>query len=329
MTVQQTAPFLHSALIADTDRDVITALAPELRRSAEVYDEVLLVVSEPTRTLLTGQTGDLRDVLQWRSPAAFYQRLGFAYEAFRRYLAEHAAAGRQVHVIAEPQFTGRAGAEPLPDRAAAYLAYEAVCNETYAPYGSAVTCLWDRRRYPPTVMHDVEATHTHLLTPAGRHLSPSYVPADKYLADRRPATLTAPQQVDQEHTLTQVTQLSGLRAALTGWAAARGFGEELTDDLIVAVAEVASNGLRHAATPVRVRAWHHHDTLVVQCDDDAGMPVPATAGYHRPDSADALPGGRGLWLAHQLADIVQVASAPGRTSVRLHFPYSVMNRRMR
>lgn len=329
MTVQHSDHqlFTHSALIFGTDDEVAAALIPELRRSATVCDEVLLVVGEPVRKLLAAQVGDLGGVLREGDPASFYQRLGFAYEGFRRYLAQQADAGRRVHVIAEPELADGLGSHL---RAAAYLAYEAVCNETYAPYGSAVTCLWNSRRHPATVLDGVRSTHTHMLTPAGSQPNPRYMAPDAYLADVRHDSLPAvPGDVDHDHTLTDVTQLSGLRSALTSWAAGQGFAEEPADDLVVATVEATTNGLRHAATPVRVRAWRHADTLIVQCDDSAGMPLPATAGYHRPDTTGAVPGGRGLWLARQLADVVLVDSVAGRTSVRMHFPYAVMHRQPR
>jgi anti-sigma regulatory factor (Ser/Thr protein kinase) len=319
--------FLHSAVLPDSDDDLVTALTTELRHSAHTCDQVLLVVSDHARALLTEPLRDLECDQQWADPAAFYQRLGFAYEGFRRYLAEQATQGRRVHVVAEPELAGDSASDPRPGRYDAYLAYEAVCNDTYAPYGSPVTCIWDSRRHPARLLDGVRATHRHLLTPSGRQPSPRFQPADAFLTGAHHLPMPpAPQHTDHDRTVTGVAELSGLRATLSAWAHEHRFAAEPADDLLVAVVEVVSNGLRHAVTPVRIRAWHQHDTLIVQCDDAAGLPVPATAGYHRPGATDAAPGGRGLWLVRQLADVVLVDSVPGRTSVRLHFPHAVMHR---
>ncbi|GAA4964681.1 sensor histidine kinase [Actinoplanes utahensis] len=319
--------FVHTALIAGTDDEVIDALVPALRRSASTYDEVLMVVGKHTRALLAGHVDDLAGVLRWDDVAAFYRRLGFAYESFRRYLAEQAEAGRRVHVIAEPDLADKSDADPPPGRAEAYLAYEAVCNDTYAPYRFPVTCLWDTRHHSAAVIEGVQATHPRLLTPAGPQPSPHYRQPDQYLTLRSHVTLPpVPRAVSHDQILSEVAQLSRLRALLNAWAGDNGFAEESADDLVVTAVEIASNALCHAATPVRVRAWRHDDTLVVQCDDTAGIPIPATAGYHRPDTTGALPGGRGLWLARQLADVVLIDSHAGRTSIRLHFPHDVMHR---
>jgi hypothetical protein len=63
-------------------------------------------------------------------------------------------------------------------------------------------------------------------------------------------------------------------------------------------------------------------TLIVQVDDDGGRPVPPTAGYRPPRPTQH--GGRGLWLARQMADTVAVHTTPNRTSVRLHFPRELL-----
>jgi anti-sigma regulatory factor (Ser/Thr protein kinase) len=229
-------------------------------------------------------------------------------------------------VVAEPDLAGGVNAGLRADRAAAYLAYEAVCNDTYDPYGGSVTCIWNQRHHPAAIVDGARATHRCLLTPAGRIPSPAYIDPERYLTQQHDLPLPAvPSEVDHEVILAEVADLSRLRALLHTWADEHLFADEPADDLVVAAVEVAANGLRHGAAPVRVRAWHRHDTLIVQCDDTAGRPIPATAGYRRPQLAHAAPGGHGLWLARQLADVVITDSVPGRTSVRLHFPYEVMH----
>ncbi|MEU4621999.1 ATP-binding protein [Actinoplanes sp. NPDC023801] len=317
--------FGHTALILGADGDLPSVLGTELRRSAEIYDEVLLVVGERTRAVLT--CADVPgEVLSWDDPAAFYQRLGSAYEAFRRYLAAQHQAGRRVHVIAEPDLISSVEPEFRAERVAAYLAYEAVCNEAYAMGGgSTVTCIWDSRDHGDTVIDAVRATHSYLLTDVGPVPSPYYLPPERYLTERHETPLRpVPSPVDREVTLYEVTELGGLRAVLGAWTAEHGFTRQATEDVVVAAVEVVTNGLRYGGAPVRVRAWRQGDTLIVQCDDAGNHPIPATAGYYRPHPLAAVSGGRGLWLTRQLADVAAISSAPGRTSVRLYFPRKIM-----
>ncbi len=318
------ARFVHEALIIETDRD-LGMLAAELTRSAKLYDEVLVVVGERARAVLADLAEDLPDSVCWRTPDGFYQRLGFAYDRFRRYLSDEHRAGRWAHVITEPDLTRGVDAGLRADRVAAYLEYEAICNRTYALNASTVTCVWDCRNHPATVIDRVRATHPYLVTPAGRTPSPDYLHPERYLADRHHVPMrTPPADVDHDVCVGEVAELSGLRVTMSGWATEYQVVAEAREDLVMAVVEVATNGLRHGGPPVRVRAWHHGGTLLVQCDDAGARPIPVDAGYLRPDPVAAVAGGRGLWLARQLADVVTVRSEAGRTSVRLHFPREIV-----
>ncbi|GIE28515.1 hypothetical protein Ait01nite_015600 [Actinoplanes italicus] len=318
------ARFVHAALVVETDRD-LDVLAAELMRSAKLYDEVRVVVGERTRAALTDLTVDLPATICWGAPDGFHQRLGFAYERFRRHLADEHRAGRRVHVVAEPDLTRGTDAGLRAERVAAYLAYEAICNHTYALGASMVTCVWDSRHHPDTVIEHVRATHPHLVTATGRTPSPDFLPPERYLAEHHHVPMgTPPAHVDHDVTVGADAELGGLRSAIDGWAWGHRFTGEAREDLVMAVAEIVTNGLRHGGPPVRVRAWCHGGTLVVQCDDAGDRVIPADAGYLRPDPVAVVAGGRGLWLARQLADVVRVSSEPGRTSVRLSFPPEVM-----
>jgi anti-sigma regulatory factor (Ser/Thr protein kinase) len=329
MTVDQAtdpraAQFAHTALIVGTDSD-LSLLVSELHRSVKVYDEVLVVVGDRTRALVDSKIGYLPAAVSWGEPGAFYQRLGFAYEGFRRYLADKHRAGRRVHVIAEPDLVSGVDDGMRADRAAAYLAYESICNHTYALGGSAVTCVWDSRHHTDAVMAGARATHAYELTAAGRIPSKSYLAPERYLRDHQDVPMRPPPaDVDHDVTVVAVDALSQLRSTVGGWAAAHRFAGEALEDLVVAVVEVATNGLRYGGPPVRVRAWHERGTLIVQCDDAGAETIPASAGFRRPDPLAPVAGGRGLWLARQLADVVTVFSVPGRSSVRLHFPHQIM-----
>jgi anti-sigma regulatory factor (Ser/Thr protein kinase) len=321
-----TAGFAHTAVIVDSDRALRAVLVPALRRALDAREAVHLVVGAHTAEVVRDELGARADDVRWGDPRGYYQRLGFAYEGFRRYLADAHAAGRRVHVIAEPDLAGGPGGGTPPDRAAAYLAYEAICNDTYAPYGSPVTCVWDSRHHPRQAIDDARRVHRYELTEAGRVPSPAYVPPHAYLAGRDETPLDdVPAEVEHDLEFADGTRLGRLRAGLRPSIEADGFTGEAADDIILAVTEIATNGLAHGTAPVRLRVWHRGDTLVAQLDDRGGQTLAPDAGYRRPD-AGTTPGGRGLWLARQLADSVLTHSEPGRTSVRLHFPREITNR---
>src|ERR1700744_2014106 len=136
--------FMHSALIIESGQTVRELLVPAVRQALAEADGVFMAVSGPTADAARAALGAAAGSVQWSPPAAFHQRLGFAYEALRRVLAGAHAAGRRVWVFAEPPVRDGSGAGPpvpgqnvpgaaVADRTGACLAYESAANETYAP----------------------------------------------------------------------------------------------------------------------------------------------------------------------------------------------------
>src|SRR5262249_36803302 len=96
-------------------------------------------------------------------------------------------------------------------------------------------------------------------------------------------------------------------------------------ELTLAVHEIASNAVRHAGGTGRLRVWTLEPGLdgpaaVVAEVADHGPVVGPIAdpmvGRERP--ATGLDSGRGLWLANQLCDLVQLRTSPDGTVVRMH-----------
>ena len=318
--------FPHAALIVDSDDTLRSQLVPLVHRSLAQAQPVRMVVGVPTAAVIREALGAVADQLTWDEPTMFSQRLGFVYDVFERYLTSLHSAGRRVHLIAEPQVISTLDPSTPVDRVGAYLPYEAVCSDIFARYGCDVTCVWDSRNHPTLVLEGVRAVHTHLVVDGERRPSPHHIPTLNYLAARNEIPLAPlPSQVEIDLVTTELPQLAPMRAILADWASGRQFADRATEEVVAAVSEVATNGLVHGAPPVRVRCWRRRDTLVVQVDDAGARPLPPTAGYRRPTPLPRV-GGRGMWIARQLADVVTTHTTRSQTSVRLHFPYGVTHR---
>jgi anti-sigma regulatory factor (Ser/Thr protein kinase) len=325
VTGLSSAAFTHAALIVDSDEGLRSRLLPAVRQSLDAGLPVLMVVSRHTERLVRGALGARSDEPEWADTGTFSLRLGFVFEEFRRYLAAQHRNGRRVHVVAEPDIATGIDPDSPVDRAAAYLSYEAMCNEAYAGFGCPVTCLWDSRRHSTLIIENVRSLHNHEITESGTEPNATHVPAFDYLSGRNHVPLPAlPAAVDMDLILADPPGLIRLRAVIAAWAERESFAPMAAGDVVMAVAEVATNGLVHGGAPVRVRAWRHSDTLVVQVDDAGGIPLPPMAGYLAPSADPAA--GRGLWLARQLTDVLIAHTVPGLTSVRLHFPHEVTHR---
>lgn len=314
--------FEHAALIVESDDTLGRLLVPILRNHVAAGESVLVVVSPHTERVLRDWLQGDAEAIEWGASDAFYQRLGLTFEGFRRYLERQHAEGRTVHVIAEPNVRTELAA-PV-DRVAAYLNYEALCNDVYAAYGCPVTCIWDSREHPTLVIEGVRSIHAQEITEQGLRPNATFVPAADYLAARADVVMPpAPDVVDADFTVSSVHDLASCRSAVRDWASCHGFSTLATSEITTATSEVLDNGLQHGRPPVRLRAWHHHKTLVIQVDDHGGRPIPPDAGY-RPREHPAH--GTGLWIARQLADVLLTNTSGGLTAVRMYFPYDATHR---
>ena len=319
------AAFDHRALVVDADDAIHRLLVPELRRKIAARQTVLMVVGTDTEAIVRDRLGPDAHTLQWAPLDAFYQRTGFTYSRFQRYLQDRHSRQEVVHIVAEPDVV--TDPQSPVDRAAAYMSYEAMANEVYNCFRCSITCIWHSARQTPRIIDKVRKVHRCELGAQGVVENPRYVPPGDYLRERVPAALTAvPPVSDVDITVWHAEDVAACRAAVARWATAQHFVPTAVRQVVAATSEVVINGLRHGRPPVHVRAWSRDGTLIVNVEDHGGRPIPVQAGYRPPASpADST----GLWVARQLADVLITHADRGVTTVRMYFPYAVTHRGLR
>ncbi|MCI4065333.1 ATP-binding protein [Micromonospora sp. R77] len=109
--------------------------------------------------------------------------------------------------------------------------------------------------------------------------------------------------------------LAALRRAVAAVATAAGLAAERVDDLRIAVTELASNALTHAAPPATARCWVTSGELLCEVTSRGELRDPL-AGRVPPPAGSVR--GRGLLLVQQLCDLVDIRTTDGVTTVRLH-----------
>ncbi|HEX4833485.1 MAG TPA: ATP-binding protein [Trebonia sp.] len=114
---------------------------------------------------------------------------------------------------------------------------------------------------------------------------------------------------------TYTSNLSEVRAKVRSYAKRAGLSEARLNDLVIAVSEAAANTVRHARSPGTLDMWHDEHEIVCEIRDQ-GVITDPLAGKRRPAS-DAL-AGHGLWLVHQLCDLVELLSGDSGTTIRMH-----------
>jgi anti-sigma regulatory factor (Ser/Thr protein kinase) len=110
--------------------------------------------------------------------------------------------------------------------------------------------------------------------------------------------------------------LSGVREFTAAWARRAGLPPRLVSNLVMAVAELAANTLRHTTGPGTLTLWATDEEVICQVQDEGQITDPL-AGIVRP-APHSPGGGRGLWLVRQVGDGVEIRSGPAGTTVRVH-----------
>jgi len=116
------------------------------------------------------------------------------------------------------------------------------------------------------------------------------------------------------------TDLAKVRALVLQQARAAGLTEARSNDLVLAVSEVAANTLRHTRSSGALAIWKDVGEVVCEIQDEGTITDPL-AGQRRP-GPDAT-GGHGLWLVHQVCDRVELHSDETGTTIRMHMVIQV------
>ncbi len=105
-----------------------------------------------------------------------------------------------------------------------------------------------------------------------------------------------------------------MRIDVRDMAVRHGFAER-AGDLVLALDEVVANAQEHGRAPVAVRAWMDGRLVVEVRDVGDGFDRARVWSTHPPTPLGRR--GRGLWIARQLADHVEISVDPSGTMVRL------------
>lgn len=110
--------------------------------------------------------------------------------------------------------------------------------------------------------------------------------------------------------------LRTVRRFVAAQAADAGMTAERVDDMVYAAHEVAANAHVHGGGSATLRTWSAGGEFLCEVADGGEGMCDPQAGHAPPSTAQI--GGRGLWLARQLCDFVQVRTGAAGTVVRLH-----------
>ena len=299
--------FEHEALFYRGEEDFLAGLLPFIREGLE-QDEVV-VVAEPAHRL-----GLLRDALG--NDAAAVRFLDMAQiganpariiGVWAAALQEQVEAGRQLRGVGEPAFHGRRELELVECQL-----HEQLLNHAFEAGPTwRLLCPYDELSLPRVVCQAALHTHPIRTSTAGR------LPSEAYAAHAWLETFAADLPKPTDAVLRGIYgpgDVPATRRTVAQYARSCGLPTERVEVLELAASELATNSIRHGGGTGTLAMWTEPEAVVIEFSDSGHLTDPLT-GRLAP-ALDSV-GGRGLYLVHQLCDLVQVRSSPRGTTVRV------------
>ncbi|MGW0565983.1 anti-sigma factor RsbA family regulatory protein [Streptomyces tauricus] len=201
-------------------------------------------------------------------------------------------------------------------RSAAHLSelryHEWLLNRAFARSSAwSMLCPYDDTDEDHSALQSLSRCHP-LIRQDGHYVrNDSYLTADEYPFE----ALAPPCDPFQELSYTH-SDLTAIRSKISQCASDAGVPEDQIRKLAVAATEIATNSIRHAGGHGTLRTWTQDGTFLCEFRDSGYIPDVMT-GRTRP-APDQI-GGRGLYLAHHLCDLVEIRSTQDQgTTIRLH-----------
>jgi anti-sigma regulatory factor (Ser/Thr protein kinase) len=303
----QRTGFSHEAMLYRGPADRVEQLTAFIREGLALDESPCVVVDPGTIEALTDGLGVDASQVRFADMRVEGRNPGRLISVWTDLLRDLTERGRTMRGVGEPVWATRTDEELLE-----CSRHEALLNLAFAG-GPAwrLVCPYDVAELPPALVTEARRNHPTVTTagsrdPSARYRSPEDAAAQ--LVDPLPPAPPSATSWDLS-----TASLADLRHAVIGYGRVWGAGESRVDDLALAMDEIASNSIRYATDGV-ARLWRT-DAAVVGEVEDTGTISDPLAGRRRP-----LPGsksGFGLWLAHQICDLVQIRSTPTGTLVRL------------
>jgi anti-sigma regulatory factor (Ser/Thr protein kinase) len=300
--------FEHEVLLYRDDEGFLAGLLPFIREGLERDEAVVVAEPRPRVDLLRDALDDDASAVSFLDMAEIGANPARIIGVWADALDKHMAAGQQLRGIGEPAFHGRRDLELVECQLHEQLLSRAF--DAGPPW--RLLCPYDEGKLPRAVVRAALHTHPIRTTVAGRLPSEDYA-RDGY-ADAFAAQLPKPTDAVLRG-IYGPGDVPATRRTVAQYARRVGLSVEQVEVLELAASELATNSIRHGGGTGTLAMWLEADAVVVEFSDSGHLAEPLTG--RRTPPLDC-PGGRGLYLVHQLCDLVQVRSSPGGTAVRIH-----------
>lgn len=298
--------FRHEALLYAGLEEFVQAVCAFIR---EAPDEPALVVVGAAKLGALREALDAdRDRVLLADMGSVGANPGRIIAAWEEFVERHGGPGALIRGVGEPIYPERTAEEMVECHR-----HEALLNIALEGTALLLVCPYDTDTLSDEVITRARLNHPfvrdHGATVASAEYPGAPALADPFADPLPPAPLSA------QATSFDFASLARVRALTRDAACSAGCSDEQAAELVLAVNEVATNSITHGGGQGTLSLWQSGETVVCEVSD-RGRNVDPLAGRRRP-RPEAL-GGRGLWIANQVCDLVQLRVFAAGGVVRLH-----------
>jgi anti-sigma regulatory factor (Ser/Thr protein kinase) len=301
--------FRHEALLYADGDELLAGTVPFLREGLEREEAMLVAMPRPNLSLLEGELGGEAERIQFVDMEELGRNPGRIISAWHDFVDEHLRPDRGVRGIGEPIWAARGDAEM--DEC---MRHESLLNLAFGDGPAwSLLCPYDTSALDDRALESAAHNHPVLRADGRARASAAYLPPEHPDAGPLAGELDEPEGVLAELDFDRA-RLRQVREVVAEHALRVGLSPGRTDALVLAASEVATNSLLHGGGEGKVLVWLKDGCF--GCDvSDRGQIEQPLVGRRRPPNEQV--GGHGLWLAHQLCDLVQIRSGATGSRVRL------------
>lgn len=304
MTMKPTG-LQHQALIYEGKDEYLAETIPFLEGALEAEEPALVAVgSAQTRWLEGALAAEDKREIRFLEMEAVGRNPALIIPLWQKFVEEN--GGRRVRGIGEPVWAARS-----PAALEECLRHECLLNVAFES-GTAwsLLCPYDAGSLSDDVLEKVAVYHPCVHRRGVSEESALFEPEPDCFAGELPLPAVNP-----EIFAFGVAGLAAVRNRVAAAAERVGMDPRETADFVTATSELAANSVMHGGGTGTLRLWCEDGRLLAEVED-RGLIKDPLVGRQQPDISQE--GGRGLWLANQLCDLVQIRSGAAGTTVRLH-----------
>lgn len=304
--------FQHEAVLYHGVDDFASATLPFIRAGIDRGEPVLVAVPPDRIRRLRSVLGADAHHVAFVDITSAGGNPGRIIPLWRRFVDDTAWSG-PARGIGEPVWPGRSEAELDECRL-----HESLLNVAF-DHGPAwrLLCPYDAESLPGPVLED--ARRAHPVVGAGPDGCPAahlgqYAGHD--FAREQFAAPLSPTPESARRVCFRHEHLADLRRLVRTWALEAGLSGAVASNAVLAAHELATNSIVHGEGCGVVRSWTEPGSFVLQIQDEGRISDPLVG---RELALGGAEGGRGVWIAYQVCDLLQLRSSESGTVARLRF----------